>query len=141
MGIALPPAAQSPVNGFDCSGFIRYVFQSSGVNLAALGGRNKPSHPGQPRRAQARRRVVLQTPVASITRTTGCIWQWPFIHAPRTGKNIEITSPERQLPEQLFQWRPAVIRRGRGGMHEATDDVKRAESLEHAAKSAKKPAP
>lgn len=92
MGIAYRFGGNSPVNGFDCSGFVRYVFQRSiGVNLprtaaeqARMGREISRSdlRPGDI--------VFFNTRGFSYSHNGLYIGNGKFVHAPRTGKNIEI---------------------------------------------------
>lgn len=94
MGIAYRFGGNSPVNGFDCSGFVRYVFQRSvGVNLprtaaeqARMGREIARSdlRPGDI--------VFFNTRGFSYSHNGLYIGNGKFVHAPRTGKNIEISN-------------------------------------------------
>jgi len=94
MGIAYRFGGNSPTQGFDCSGFIRYIFEkSAGVNMprtaaeqARLGvsvGRDE-LRPGD--------MVFFNTRGFANSHVGLYIGNNKFIHAPRTGKNIEIVN-------------------------------------------------
>lgn len=92
MGIAYRFGGNNPVNGFDCSGFVRYVFQRSvGVNLPRTAAEQ-----AQMGREVARNDlrpgdiVFFNTRGFSYSHNGLYIGNGKFVHAPRTGKNIEI---------------------------------------------------
>lgn len=94
MGIAYRFGGNSPINGFDCSGFVRYVFQRSvGVNLPrtaaeqARMGREVARSDLRPGDI-----VFFNTRGFSYSHNGLYIGNGKFVHAPRTGKNIEIGS-------------------------------------------------
>ena len=115
MGIAYRFGGNTPVNGFDCSGFIRYVFQSSGVNLPRSAAEQASGPPGQPRRAPSPATCCSSTPVASITRTTGCIWAMAALSTPAHRQEHRNHQPERQLLEQPASMAPGAWSRARAG--------------------------
>lgn len=124
-------AAIPPVNGFDCSGFIRYVFQSSGVNLPRSAA--EQAQVGRPiSRDELKPGDVLffNTRGFNYSHNGLYLGNGRFIHAPRTGKNIEITSLNASYWSSRFNGARRMVK-GAGGVvaHEVTDDVKRAESL------------
>lgn len=84
----------SPVSGFDCSGFMQYIFkQTAGINLPrrsedmASSGRSVSRGD-----LQAGDMVFFKTHGSSISHVGMYIGNNQFIHSPRTGKSIEITS-------------------------------------------------
>ena len=131
MGIAYRFGGNTPVNGFDCSGFIRYVFQSSGVNLPRSAA--EQAQVGRPvSRDELKPGDVLffNTRGFNYSHNGLYLGNGRFIHAPRTGKNIEITSLNASYWSSRFNGARRMVK-GAGGVvaHEVTDDVKRAESL------------
>ena len=142
MGIAYRFGGNTPVNGFDCSGFIRYVFQSSGVNLPRSAAEQaQVGRPVSRDELKPRRRAVLQHPWLQLLAQRAVSGQWPLYPRPRTGKNIEITSLNASYWSSRFNGARRMVRARAGGWWRmVTDDVKRAKAWAASA-SAKKPAP
>lgn len=96
LGVAYRFGGTSPTQGLDCSGFMQYVFRKSlQINLPRTSAE-------QARMGVSISRAELQPGDMVFFNTTGrnishvglYIGNNRFIHAPRTGKNIEITSME-----------------------------------------------
>ena len=108
IGVAYRFGGTSPT-GFDCSGFMQYVFRKAfAVNLprtsaaqAAVGSYVSRSElrPGD--------MVFFRTHSSRISHVGMYIGNDRFIHAPRTGKRIEITS----LSSKYWNARYATARR------------------------------
>lgn len=108
LGVAYRFGGASPT-GFDCSGFMQYVFRKSfGVNLprtsAAQAGIG--SHVSRSE-LQAGDMVFFRTHGSRISHVGMYVGGGRFIHAPRTGKRIEITS----LSNKYWNSRYATARR------------------------------
>lgn len=97
LGVAYRFGGSSPTNGLDCSGFMQYIFKRSmRINLprssremATVGTSvSKPNlQPGD--------MVFFSQGGGSISHVGMYIGNGRMIHAPRTGRNIEITSIEQ----------------------------------------------
>lgn len=97
LGVAYRFGGNSPTNGLDCSGFMQYIFKRSmRINLprssremATVGAPvSKPNlQPGD--------MVFFSQGGGSISHVGMYIGNGRMIHAPRTGRNIEITSIEQ----------------------------------------------
>lgn len=94
MGIAYRFGGTNPNTGFDCSGFIRYIFQRSiGVNLPRTAAE-------QAKIGRSVERSELKPGDILFFNTRGFanshnglyLGNGRFVHAPRTGKNIEIAN-------------------------------------------------
>lgn len=95
IGVAYRFGGNSPTQGLDCSGFMQYIFRRSmGVNLPRTAAAMATV-------GQAVDRANLKPGDMVFFRTAGgsrishvgmYIGNDRFIHAPRTGRNIEITS-------------------------------------------------
>lgn len=132
MGIAYRFGGTTPVNGFDCSGFIRYIFQSTGLNLPRSAA--EQAQVGRPvSRDELKPGDVLffNTRGFNYSHNGLYLGNGRFIHAPRTGKNIEITSLNAEYWNKRYNGARRMVKGAGGGVvaHEVTDDVKRAESL------------
>lgn len=84
----------SPVSGFDCSGFMQYIFkQTAGISLPRRSEEMASSgHYVSRDQLQAGDMVFFKTHGSNISHVGMYIGDNQFIHAPRTGKSIEITS-------------------------------------------------
>jgi cell wall-associated NlpC family hydrolase len=85
---------KSRVNGFDCSGFVQYVFQNSlGLQLprtsAEMGRLGKPLSAGQLKPGDL---VFFNTTRKRNSHVGIFIGENRFVHSPKTGKAIMITS-------------------------------------------------
>lgn len=132
MGIAYRFGGTTPVNGFDCSGFIRYIFQSSGLNLPRSAA--EQAQVGRPvSRDELKPGDVLffNTRGFNYSHNGLYLGNGRFIHAPRTGKNIEITNLNASYWSSRFNGARRMVKGSGGGViaHEVTEDVKRAENL------------
>lgn len=83
----------SPVSGFDCSGFMQYVYKQNGVDLPrtsqAMASSGRSVARGE---LKAGDMVFFRTEGSRISHVGMYIGDNQFIHAPRTGRSIEITS-------------------------------------------------
>ncbi len=94
LGVAYRFGGNSPVNGLDCSGFVRYVFQKSlKVNLprtaAEMARVGKPVDRSE---LAAGDLVFFNTRGFAYSHVGMYMGNGKFIHAPRTGKNVEVVS-------------------------------------------------
>lgn len=85
---------KSRVNGFDCSGFVQYVFQNSlGLQLprtsAEMSRMGRALEPGQLRPGDL---VFFNTTRNANSHVGIFIGENRFVHSPKTGKAIMITS-------------------------------------------------
>lgn len=94
MGIAYRFGGTTPTNGFDCSGFIRYIFQRSiGVNLPRTAAEQAQIGRSIDRSELKPGDIVFFNTRGFANSHNGLyIGNGRFVHAPRTGKNIEIAS-------------------------------------------------
>jgi hypothetical protein len=93
LGVAYRFGGNSPVSGLDCSGFVRYVFQKSSRSICRV---------PQPRwRASARPSikvnwwrglVFFNTRGFAYSHVGMYMGNGKFIHAPRTGRNVEVVN-------------------------------------------------
>lgn len=94
LGVAYRFGGNSPVSGLDCSGFVRYVFQKSlKVNLprtsAEMARIGKPVDKSE---LVAGDLVFFNTRGFAYSHVGMYMGNGKFIHAPRTGRNIEVVS-------------------------------------------------
>lgn len=94
LGVAYRFGGNSPDNGLDCSGFVRYVFQKSlRVNLPRTAA--EMAHVGK---AVARSElapgdiVFFNTRGFAYSHVGLYMGNGKFIHSPRTGKNVEVAN-------------------------------------------------
>ena len=94
MGIAYRFGGNNPSQGFDCSGFVRYIFsKSAGINLPRTAGEQaQHGRPVSRDDLQPGDIVFFNTRGFAFSHNGLYIGNGKFIHAPRTGKNIEIAS-------------------------------------------------
>lgn len=94
LGVAYRFGGNSPVSGLDCSGFMQYIFRKSmRVNLPRTS--SEMAQVGQPvsRSDLQPGDMVFFSPGGSRISHVGMyIGNGRMVHAPRTGKSIEITS-------------------------------------------------
>jgi cell wall-associated NlpC family hydrolase len=93
MGVKYTWGGKTPEGGMDCSGFVRFVFQQAtnltlphgAYAISRLGTKisNKDLQPGD--------LVFFDTLKSSFSHVGIYIGENRFIHAPRTGKEIEVT--------------------------------------------------
>lgn len=114
LGVAYRFGGSSPTTGLDCSGFIRYVFkQSLKVNLPRTSAQM-----AQIGRVIERRELVPGDLVFFNTR--GFVFSHvgiymgndKFIHAPRTGKNIEVSNLRQTYWQRHYNGARRVTRNG-----------------------------
>lgn len=94
IGIAYKFGGSTPMRGLDCSGFIRYIFkQSLRLNMPRTAA--EQAHVGIPikkQELQAGDLVFFNTRGRVNSHVGLYLGEDKFIHAPRTGKQIEIDS-------------------------------------------------
>ncbi|MDK4536396.1 C40 family peptidase [Kingella kingae] len=108
LGVAYRFGGTSPT-GFDCSGFMQYIFRKAfAVNLPRTSAEQATiGTPVSRSQLQPGDMVFFRTAGSRISHVGMYIGNDRFIHAPRTGKNIEITS----LSSQYWSTRYATARR------------------------------
>lgn len=94
IGVSYRFGGNSPTQGLDCSGFMQYIFRRSmGITLprtsAAMAGVGQHVERSALRPGDL---VFFRTSGSRISHVGMFIGNDRFIHAPRAGKNIEITS-------------------------------------------------
>lgn len=94
----------SPVSGFDCSGFMQYVYkQNADVDLPRTSQAMASSgHYVSRDQLKAGDMVFFRTHGGSISHVGMYIGDNQFIHAPRTGRSIEITSLDNSYWSKTF---------------------------------------
>ena len=94
LGVAYRYGGTSASTGFDCSGFMQHIFKRSmGVNLPRTSAAQAQMGVGVSRsELQPGDMVFFRTVRGRISHVGLFIGNNRFIHAPRTGKRIEITS-------------------------------------------------
>ncbi len=94
LGVAYRFGGNSPVSGLDCSGFVRYVFQKSlKVNLPRTSA--EMAHIGKAvdkSELVAGDLVFFNTRGFAYSHVGMYMGNGKFIHAPRTGRNVEVVS-------------------------------------------------
>lgn len=94
LGVAYRFGGNSPVSGLDCSGFVRYVFQKSlKVNLPRTSA--EMAHVGKAvdkSELVAGDLVFFNTRGFAYSHVGMYMGNGKFIHAPRTGRNIEVVN-------------------------------------------------
>jgi hypothetical protein len=94
LGVAYRFGGNSPVSGLDCSGFVRYVFQKSlKVNLPRTSA--EMAHIGKAvdkNELVAGDLVFFNTRGFAYSHVGMYMGNGKFIHAPRTGRNVEVVS-------------------------------------------------
>ncbi|WP_159878386.1 MULTISPECIES: C40 family peptidase [Aquitalea] len=94
LGVAYRFGGNSPVSGLDCSGFVRYVFQKSlKVNLPRTSA--EMAHIGKAvdkSELVAGDLVFFNTRGFAYSHVGMYMGNGKFIHAPRTGRNIEVVN-------------------------------------------------
>lgn len=108
LGVAYRFGGASP-SGFDCSGFMQYVFRKAfAVNLPRVSAEQAKVGVHVSRgNLQAGDMVFFRTRGKRISHVGMYVGNGRFIHAPRTGKRIEITS----LNNKYWSARYATARR------------------------------
>lgn len=94
MGIAYRFGGTNPNTGFDCSGFIRYIFQRSiGVNLPRTAAEQAKIGRSVDRSELKPGDILFFNTRGFANSHNGLyLGNGRFVHAPRTGKNIEIAN-------------------------------------------------
>lgn len=94
LGVAYRFGGNSPVSGLDCSGFVRYVFQKSlKVNLPRTSA--EMAHIGKAvdkSELVAGDLVFFNTRGFAYSHVGMYMGNGKFIHAPRTGRNVEVVN-------------------------------------------------
>ena len=108
LGVAYRFGGTSP-SGFDCSGFMQYIFRKAfAVNLPRTSAEQANVGVAVNRsQLQPGDMVFFRTAGSRISHVGMYIGNGRFIHAPRTGKRIEITS----LSNSYWSARYATARR------------------------------
>ena len=98
LGVAYRFGGNSPVSGLDCSGFMQYIFRKSmNINLPRTSSEMAQIGTQISRSAlQVGDMVFFNTAGRRISHVGMYIGDNRFIHAPRKGKSIEITSLENK---------------------------------------------
>lgn len=94
LGVAYRFGGNSPVTGLDCSGFMQYIFKHS-MNITLPRTSRMMATVGTPVSRDDLRPgdlVFFSTHGRAISHVGMYIGKGRMIHAPRTGRNIEITS-------------------------------------------------
>lgn len=100
---------QSPAQGFDCSGFVRFIFLDAiGRQIPRTTGEQAKIGPlvGTPNRLRLGDLVFFQER-GKIFHVGLYVGEGRFVHAPRTGKRVELSS----LSNGYWQSRFALARR------------------------------
>ena len=94
LGVAYRFGGNSPVSGLDCSGFMQYIFKKSmRVNLPRTSSEMATVGRAVSRADLQPGDMVFFSPGGRRISHVGMyIGNGRMVHAPRTGKNIEITS-------------------------------------------------
>lgn len=94
LGVAYRFGGTSPTTGMDCSGFMQYIFRKTfAINLPRTSAEQAQMGTYVPRaELQKGDLVFFRTAGNRISHVGMYIGNNRFIHAPRTGKSIEITS-------------------------------------------------
>lgn len=94
----------SPVSGFDCSGFMQYVYkQNADLDLPRTSqAMASAGHYVSRDQLKAGDMVFFRTHGGSISHVGMYIGDNQFIHAPRTGRSIEITSLDNSYWSKTF---------------------------------------
>lgn len=125
MGIAYRFGGNNPNQGFDCSGFIRYIFQKSvGINLPRTA--SEQAQTGRPiARSDIQPGDVLFFNTRGFAYSHNALYlgNGKFIHAPRTGKNIEIANLSSSYWSSRFNGARRMSRGGNISSAEVLDDL------------------
>ncbi|WLT05104.1 C40 family peptidase [Snodgrassella alvi] len=104
LGVAYHFGGNSPTSGLDCSGFMQYIFRRSmGVTLPRSSRQMATVGEAVSRTSLQPGDLVFFSPGGGgISHVGMYIGNGRMIHAPRTGKNIEITSIEQGYWSRAF---------------------------------------
>ena len=104
LGVAYHFGGNSPTKGLDCSGFMQYIFrQSMGITLPRNSRQMATVGEAVSRSNMQPGDLVFFSPQGGgISHVGMYIGNGKMIHAPRTGKNIEITSIEQGYWARAF---------------------------------------
>lgn len=138
LGVAYRFGGNSPENGLDCSGFIRYVFQKSlKVNLprtsAEMARVGKSINRGELVPGDL---VFFNTRGFTYSHVGMYMGNGKFIHAPRTGKNIEVANINQSYWAGRFNGARRVNRSTAAQAADTSDDLNVAAPVRKAADSA-----
>lgn len=129
MGIAYRFGGNTPVSGFDCSGFIRYIFQrSAGIDLPRTAA--EQAQLGRPiEREELKPGDILFFNTRGFKYSHNALYlgNGRFIHAPRTGKNIEIGHLSSEYWSGRFNG-GRRLSKGGANVREFTESQRRAEN-------------
>jgi hypothetical protein len=130
LGVAYRFGGSSPNTGLDCSGFIQYVFKKSlkvnlprtAAEMAQVGRAVDKSElmPGD--------LVFFNTRGFSYSHVGIYLGNGKFIHAPRTGKNIEVTTLNQAYWMARYNGARRVARGGNAATESAGADSTRVEA-------------
>lgn len=109
LGVAYRFGGTSPQSGFDCSGFMQHIFRKTfAVNLPRISAQQAQAGSYVSRSdLQPGDMVFFRTSGRRISHVGMYVGNDRFIHAPRTGKRVEITS----LSNKYWSARYATARR------------------------------
>lgn len=103
-GIQYKYGGNSPESGFDCSGFVRYVYQQAanlslphGARAISQIGKRIPKHELQPGDL-----VFFNTLKSAFSHVGIYLGNHRFIHAPSSGGGVRIENMQEQYWEQRF---------------------------------------
>lgn len=104
LGVAYHFGGNSPTNGLDCSGFMQYIFRRSmGITLPRNSRQMATVGEAVSRSNMQPGDLVFFSPKGGgISHVGMYIGNGKMIHAPRTGKNIEITSIDQGYWARAF---------------------------------------
>jgi cell wall-associated NlpC family hydrolase len=104
LGVAYHFGGNSPTSGLDCSGFMQYIFRRSmGITLPRSSRQMATVGEAVSRNGLLPGDLVFFSPGGrGISHVGMYIGNGRMIHAPRTGKNIEITSIEQGYWARAF---------------------------------------
>ena len=104
LGVAYHFGGNSPTSGLDCSGFMQYIFRRSmGITLPRSSRQMATVGEAVSRTSLQPGDLVFFSPGGGgISHVGMYIGNGRMIHAPRTGKNIEITSIEQGYWSRAF---------------------------------------
>lgn len=125
MGIAYRFGGNNPNQGFDCSGFIRYIFQKSvGISLPRTASEQaRAGRPVSRTDIQPGDVLFFNTRGFDYSHNALYLGNGKFIHAPRTGKNIEIANLSSSYWSSRFNGARRMSRGGNISSAEVLDDL------------------
>ncbi len=102
---------ESPQTGFDCSGFVRFIYRDAlGVSLARTAQAQSAFGRIVHQRGHLRLGdLVFFTENSAITHVGLYVGEGRFVHAPRTGKNVQLSSLDTDYWAARFAWARRVL--------------------------------